>query len=160
MCTSPLLVYLVSGGCIAGRQPERASFGVLADGKAVAGVDHLAAERPDLVERARYVVDLEIGQREGVAWASAPGVDPDRGSAAARLPAHPFALGAGLQLHAEHALPEPARPLGIVRRELHEAERRAVHQRDQMSSTPLLSWSLALPSPWAMRPSTTIAEFQ
>src|SRR3954452_16853205 len=104
MCRSPLLAYLVSGGCIvAGRQPERASFGVLADGKAVAGVDHLAAELPHLVERSRQVIDLEIGEREGVARTSAPGVDADRGSAAARLPAHPFALRAGLQLHAEHA---------------------------------------------------------
>src|SRR3954447_19477064 len=117
MCRSPLLVYLVSGGCIAGRQPEGASLGVLADGEAVAGVDHLAAQRPDLVERARYVVDLEVGQREGVAWPSAPGVDADRGSAAARLPALSLALGTSLQLHAEHAGPESARPLGIVRRE-------------------------------------------
>src|SRR3954463_5899101 len=103
MCRSPLLVYLVSGGCIAGRQPERASFGVLADGKAVAGVDHLAAQRPDLVERARYVVDLEVGKGEGVAGSSAPGVDADRGRAAPRLPALALALGTSFQLHAEHA---------------------------------------------------------
>src|SRR3954466_1568907 len=103
MWRSPLLAYLVSGGCIvAGRQPERASFGVLADGEAVAGVDHLAAELPYLLERARDVVDLEVGKREGVAGTSAPGVHPDRRSTAARLPAHALALGAGLELHAEH----------------------------------------------------------
>src|SRR3954451_24918970 len=85
MWRSPLLAYLVSGGCIvSGRQSERASFGVLADGEAVAGVDHLAAQLPHLVERARYVVDLEVGQRERVARPSAPRVDPDRGRAAPR----------------------------------------------------------------------------
>src|SRR3954451_18849955 len=121
MWRSPLLAYLVSGGCIAaGRQPERASFGVLADGEAVARVDHLAAERLHLGERGRYVVDLEIGQREGVARTSASRVDPDRGSAAARLPADPFALGAGLEFHAEHAAPEGQGPVGVVGRELHE----------------------------------------
>src|SRR4051812_39638131 len=111
MWRSPLLAYLVSGGCIvSGRQPERASFGVLADSEAVAGVDHLPAELPYLLEGARHVVDLEVGKREGVAGPSAPGVDPDRGSAPARLPAHALALGAGLELHSEHAAPERERP--------------------------------------------------
>src|SRR5258707_1228277 len=132
MWRSPLLAYLVSGGCIAAsRQPERASFRVLADGQAVARVDHAAAELAYLLERARHVVDLEIGKREGVAGTPAPGVHPDWGSAPARLPANPLALGTLLQLHAEHTAPERESAVGVVRGELHEAERRAFHQRDQ-----------------------------
>src|SRR4051794_2462161 len=115
MCRSPDLAYLVSGGCIvAGRQPERASLGVLADSEALAGVDHLATKRANLLERARDVVDLEVGERERVAWPPAPGVDPYRGCPAARLPANAFALGTGLELHAQHAAPEGERPLGVV----------------------------------------------
>ncbi len=74
------------------------------------------------------VVDLEVGEREGVAWTLAATVDTD-GCGAPRHALGPagdptLALGSGSRLgfSAEHASPEAECPLGVVGGELDQCE--------------------------------------
>ncbi len=87
-------------------------------------MDHGAAERLHPLEGGREVADLEVGQRERVAGAPSAGVDSDRGTGGAALPALARIRRAGLQGDAQQAGPEPPRALGVVRRELDQREGR------------------------------------
>ena len=92
-------------------------------------MDHASPERPDLLQRGVHVSDGEVGQRGRVAWAGATLVNAEHGSSALGLPAATFGLASLGELDAEQGRPEPTRALGIISRELDQAQR-TVHAAD------------------------------
>ncbi len=87
-----------------------------------------AAELEHPGQRRVHVVDREVRQRLRVAGPAAALVHPDdRAVGGSALTAAALARGPRVQRHAEQALPESPRPLGIVRRELDQGQARAAH---------------------------------
>src|SRR5688500_16516972 len=73
-------------------EPERRSLGVPADHPGLAGVDDLAAECADALHGGVEIVDGEVGEREAVAGAAPPLVQPELDPVPVALPA-PALLG-------------------------------------------------------------------
>ncbi len=92
-------------------------------------MDHAFPKRRDPLERAVHVNDGEVGQRGRVAPGGATFVNAEQTSPAPGLAAATFGLPALGELDAEHAGPEPTRAVGIISRELDQAER-SVHAAD------------------------------
>jgi hypothetical protein len=86
-------------------------------------MNHASAERGDLLERRLHMVHGEIRQRGRFAWASATFVNAEHRSPAHCLPTATFDVAALVELDAEEPRPEPTRAVGIISRELDEAER-------------------------------------
>src|SRR5581483_8918270 len=103
-------------------EPERAALGVAADRPALARVDHVAAELADALERALEVGYGEIRQRGAVAGAGPAPVHAERRSRRVRLHAASLAVASLAELDAEQPLPEPARTVEVVGRELDQLE--------------------------------------
>src|ERR1700730_10036806 len=103
-------------------QPKRAALGVSADCPLLPRVDDAPAERRDPLQRLGDIDDREVGQREGIAWATSARMYADR-RPRVRLPALSLRTFASLQLNSEKLAPEAPRPLGIVSRELDEGQR-------------------------------------
>jgi hypothetical protein len=87
-------------------------------------------ERLHGFQRARLVVDCEIGQRERVPRSAATCVHPDshwpmRGGWC--LPALAFGVAAGLELETEELAPEAPGTLRVISRELDEGQRKGAH---------------------------------
>jgi hypothetical protein len=101
-------------------QSERASFRVLADRPCLPRMDHDPTQRLDPLKRLGDVAHGEVGQREGIAGATAAGMDADRGGTPVRLPALSLSISASLQLRAEERGPETSGALEIVGGELDE----------------------------------------
>ena len=89
-------------------------------------MDHASAKRGDLFERGFHVPDCEVGQRDGVARAGATFVNAEPRRPALGLPAATLGLATLGEVDAEQARPEPTRAVGIISRELDQAER-SVH---------------------------------
>ena len=102
-------------------ESERASLGVLADGPALARMDHAPAERPDALERLRQVAHDEVRQRERITGAAPAFVDADRGRVRVGLPSGPLPTLTGAQRDAEELGPETAGALADRRREIRSA---------------------------------------
>ena len=96
------------------RQPERTSFGVLADRPGLPWVDHAPTERLDALQCLGDIAHREVGQRVGIAGAASAGMDADRGGSRVRLPALSLSILASLQRGAEKGHPKASGALGIV----------------------------------------------
>src|SRR5262249_47271632 len=103
-------------------EPERAALGVAADRPPGPRVDHLAAELDDALQRRLDVGDLEVRQRDTVSGARAALVHTELRAPGARLPPVPFLALTRFQLDFEEPLPEAARALRVVGRELDERD--------------------------------------
>lgn len=89
-------------------------------------MNDLTAELHDPRDRPLEVVDREVRQRNAVTGPGTTLVHPELGASRMRLAPLPFALRPRLELDAEHACPEPLRPLDIIRGKL--------DQRDHVAS--------------------------
>jgi hypothetical protein len=112
---------------LSSHEPEGTSLRVLADGKAVSGVDHSALKLHHSLKSPRDVVHEEIRQRERVARPGPALVHTYPGRIGTSLPALSLAILARFELDLEHPLPESERALRIVGWKLHEGNERTIH---------------------------------
>jgi hypothetical protein len=86
-------------------------------------MDDLTAKLAHPLERDVHVRNGEVRERHAIARARSPRMETESGISFVCLPALAFATGPALELDVQEPAPEPASPGGVVRRELHEAQR-------------------------------------
>ena len=110
--------------CSGLHQPERAALGIATDGNLLALVDDAATKLSHLLKTAPHIRNFEVGQRHAVSWAGAASVESQlRAAAGMRLPALAFRSGTVLQRQLEHAVPEAAGTLDVIRRKFNQCNR-------------------------------------
>ena len=92
-------------------------------------MDHASPKPPDLLERSLHIRNAEVRQRGRVTRTGTTFVNAERRTHAMGLPATTFGLATLCEVDAEQPRPEAKRAIGIISRELDQAER-SVHVAD------------------------------